>query len=213
MTTCTNGSRFGLTGGRGEEGVSTGEVTTDVGVPDACENGPDPLEHAAVTRPTTIRVPTTAGRFIRRIFDAERTIVRVYESDRSGAAGSLSPMADHKEVRYERLFVRVPGDDKLRKNAAGRLRHLLNTGWREIERVQTPDYVRVRLERTGFTPPYVKLKEAPAIAPRERRGGPGGFRGGPGGFRGGPGGFRGGGGPGAPRGGGGPGGARGGPRR
>jgi hypothetical protein len=114
-------------------------------------------------------------------------------------------MGDRKEVRYERLFVRVPGSSKLRKNAAGRLRHLLNTGWRETERVQTPDYVRVRVERTGFTSPFVKIKEGPAIAPRERRGGPGGFRGGPGGFRGGPGGPRGG--PGGPRGG--PGGPRG----
>ena len=109
-------------------------------------------------------------------------------------------MADHKEVRYERLYVRVPGTAKLRKSATGRLRHYLNTGWREIERAQTPDYIRVRLERTGFTSPFVKIKEAPAIAPRERRGGPGGFRGGPGGFRGGPGGSRGG--PGGPRGGG-----------
>ena len=118
-------------------------------------------------------------------------------------------MGDHKEVMYERLYVKVPGADKLRKNAAGRLRHLLNTGWRETERVQTPDYIRVRVERTGFTPQFVKLKEGPAIAPRERRGGPGGFRGGgPGGFRGGPGGPRGG--PGGPRGG--PGGARGGGR-
>jgi hypothetical protein len=119
-------------------------------------------------------------------------------------------MGDHKEVRYERLYVKVPGSEKLRKNAAGRLRHLVNTGWRETERSQTAEYIKVRVERTGFTSPYIKLNEAPAIAPRERRGGPGGFRGGgPGGFRGGPGGpggFRGG--PGGPRGG--PGGPRGG---
>jgi len=108
-------------------------------------------------------------------------------------------MGDHKEVRYERLYVKVPGSEKLRKNAAGRLRHLVNTGWRETERSQTAEYIKVRVERTGFTSPYIKLKEAPAIAPRERRGGPGGFRGGPGGPRGGPGGPRGGG-PGAPRG-------------
>jgi hypothetical protein len=125
-------------------------------------------------------------------------------------------MGDRKEIRYERLYVKVPGSDKLRKNAAGRLRHLLNTGWRETERVPTPDYIRVRVERTGFTSQFVKLKEGPVIASRERRGGPGGFRGGgPGGPRGGPGGFRGGG-PGGPRGGpggprGGPGGPRGGP--
>src|SRR5919197_3657023 len=93
-------------------------------------------------------------------------------------------MAERKEVRYERLYVKVPGTDKLRKNAAGRLRHLLNTGWRETERVQTGDYIRVRVERTGFTPEFVKIKEGPAIAPRERRGGfpgRGGRPGGPGG--------------------------------
>ena len=79
-------------------------------------------------------------------------------------------MADRKEIRYERLYVKVPGTDRLRKNAAGRLRHLLATGWRETERTQTTDFVRVRVERTGFTPEFVKIKEAPAPAPRERRG-------------------------------------------
>jgi hypothetical protein len=98
-------------------------------------------------------------------------------------------MGEHKEVIYERLYLRVPGTDKLRKNAAGRLRHLINTGWRETERFETGDYVRVRLERSGHLPPKnVKLKEPPAPPPRERRGGFG-QRGGPGG------GFRGGGGP------------------
>src|SRR5919198_1757142 len=99
-------------------------------------------------------------------------------------------MGDHKEVMYERLYVKVPGTDKLRKNAAGRLRHLLNTGWRETERAQTGDYIRVRVERTGFTPEFVTIKEGPPPPPRERRGGPGrggrfGGPGGPGG-RGGP---------------------------
>jgi hypothetical protein len=115
-------------------------------------------------------------------------------------------MGERKEIRYERLFVKVPGTNKLRKNAAGRLRHLLNTGWRETERVQTGDYIRVRVERTGFTPEFVKIKEGPAIAARERRGGGfpgrGGRPGGPGGpgGRGGPGGAGGPGGRGAPRG-------------
>src|SRR5919201_5251629 len=101
-------------------------------------------------------------------------------------------MADRKEIRYERLYVKVPGTDKLRKNAAGRLRHLLNTGWRETERLQTGDYIRVRVERTGFTPEFVTIKEGPPPPPRERRGGPGrggrfGSPGGPGGGgRGGP---------------------------
>src|SRR6476469_9658810 len=103
-------------------------------------------------------------------------------------------MGDRKEVRYERLQVKVPGTDKLRKTAAGRLKHLLNNGWREIEREQSSDLVNVRLERTGHTPFNIKIKEAPAVQVRDRRrgfgfGGPGGGRGG-GGF-GGPGGGRG----------------------
>ncbi len=118
-------------------------------------------------------------------------------------------MGDFKEVRYERLYVMVPGSDKLRKTAGGRLQHLLNDGWREIERSQTGDYVKVRLERSGHVPRNVKIKEPPAPAPRERRGRGFGF-GGPGGGRGGPGGGRGGyGGPGGGRGG--PAGGRGGP--
>ena len=43
-------------------------------------------------------------------------------------------MGDHKEVLYERLYVKVPGTDKLRKTAAARLKHLLANGYREIER-------------------------------------------------------------------------------
>jgi len=38
------------------------------------------------------------------------------------------------EVRYEHLYVKVPGTDKLRKTADGRLRSLLTDGWREIQR-------------------------------------------------------------------------------
>jgi hypothetical protein len=88
-------------------------------------------------------------------------------------------VAERKEVRYERLYVKVPGTDKLRKSAAGRLHHLLNSGWRETERAATGDYIKVRLERTGHQPEFVRLKEGPPPAPRERRpGGPGGFRGG-----------------------------------
>src|SRR3954470_1680166 len=127
-------------------------------------------------------------------------------------------MGDHKEVRYERLQVKVPGTERLRKTAEGRLKHLTNDGWREIEREQTSDYIKVRLERTGHTPWNVKIKEAPAVQVRERRrgfgfggpGGGGGGRGGGGGFggRGGPGGGRGG--PGGPSGPGGPGGPPGG---
>src|SRR3954454_10323006 len=61
-------------------------------------------------------------------------------------------MGENKEVRFERLYVKVPGTDRLRKTAEGRLRHLLNDGWREIERSQTSDYVEVHLERAGHVP-------------------------------------------------------------
>ncbi|MEA2550803.1 MAG: hypothetical protein QOE25_572, partial [Actinomycetota bacterium] len=34
-------------------------------------------------------------------------------------------MPDYKEVLHERLYVKVPGSDKLRKTASARLKHLL----------------------------------------------------------------------------------------
>jgi hypothetical protein len=119
-------------------------------------------------------------------------------------------MADFKEVRVERLYVKVPNTDKLRKTAAGRHRYLLATGWREMERKQEIDHVTVRYERTGHTPLKSRLPKAVAEVPRmDRRprgqfggggrgfGGRGGGRGGPRGGAGGPGGR---GGPGAGRG-------------
>lgn len=109
-------------------------------------------------------------------------------------------MGEHKEVRHERLYYKVPGSDVLRKNAAGRLKHLVATGWRETDRTETSEYVQVRVERTGHVPRNVRLKEAPPPPPRAPRGffGGGGPRGG-GGYRG-PGGAGrpGGGGPGGP---------------
>jgi len=119
-------------------------------------------------------------------------------------------MAEYKEVRVERLFVKVPNTDKLRKTAAGRHRYLLATGWRELERKLEFDHVRVRYERTGHTPLKSRLPKGEAEVPRmDRRprgqfggggrgfGGRGGGRGGPRGGAGGPGGR---GGPGAGRG-------------
>jgi hypothetical protein len=61
-------------------------------------------------------------------------------------------MADFREVRVERLYVKVPNTDKLRKNAAGRHRHLIAAGWREVERSVEVDHIRVRYERNGLTP-------------------------------------------------------------
>jgi hypothetical protein len=90
-------------------------------------------------------------------------------------------MADYKQVLHERLYVRVPGGDKLRKTAASRLQHLLATGWREMERRQEPDHIWVRFERTGHAPMRARLpKKAPEvqIERRPRRdGNRGGFRG------------------------------------
>jgi hypothetical protein len=73
-------------------------------------------------------------------------------------------MADYKEVLHERLFVRVPGSDKLRRTAQNRLKHLLANGWRETERRQEPDHVMVRFERTGHAPMKARLpKKGPEV--------------------------------------------------
>ncbi len=73
-------------------------------------------------------------------------------------------MADYKEVTHERLYVRVPGTDKLRKTAANRLKHLTAAGWRETDRQQFPDHVMVRFERTGHAPMRARLpKQGPEI--------------------------------------------------
>jgi hypothetical protein len=101
-------------------------------------------------------------------------------------------LADHLEVRYERLYVKVPGSEKLRSTAAGRLKRALAEGWREVERSQETDYVRVRLERTGHKPPMKKLPKPVPQMPRGRRddggrGGRGGRGQGPGQRPGGPG--------------------------
>jgi len=98
-------------------------------------------------------------------------------------------MADHLEIRHERLYVRVPGADKLRRTASGRVKHLLNAGWRETDRTAGADYVQVRLERTGFRPPMMRIPAPAPMQARPRRDGgsrDGGPRGrGPGGASGG----------------------------
>src|SRR5438128_1455435 len=80
-------------------------------------------------------------------------------------------MADYKEVRHENLYVRVPGGDKLRRTASARLRHLLAEGWRETERWHYPNYVTVRIERSGHAPLMTKLPPPPPQQPRGPRGG------------------------------------------
>jgi hypothetical protein len=116
-------------------------------------------------------------------------------------------LPDYKEVIHERLYLREPRTERLRKTSAGRLKHLTATGWRETERWHADDYITVRLERSGVSPwigQPIRLKAAdmPARRDQGRRGGGfgqgGGGRGGPGGpGRGGPG-APGRGGPGAP---------------
>ena len=92
-------------------------------------------------------------------------------------------MADYKEARVERLYVKVPNTEKLRKNAAGRHRHLLAGGWREVERKQQIDHIWVRYERSGPTPLRLRMprpdKDQGRFERRPRMGGrDGGFRGG-----------------------------------
>ena len=58
-------------------------------------------------------------------------------------------MADYKEVRHERLYLKEPGTERIRKNSAARLRHLLATGWRETERWYADRAITVKVERTG----------------------------------------------------------------
>lgn len=73
-------------------------------------------------------------------------------------------MAEYKEVTHERLYVRVPGTDKLRKTAGNRLKHLVAAGWRETDRQMFPDHVMVRFERTGHAPMRARLpKQGPEI--------------------------------------------------
>ena len=79
-------------------------------------------------------------------------------------------MSDYKEVVHERLYVRVPGGDKLRKTAAGKLKYMLAAGWRETQRWQHPDHITVRLERSGHAPTMKILAQAPTpAAAREPR--------------------------------------------
>ena len=75
-------------------------------------------------------------------------------------------MSDYKEIIHERLYVKVPGGDRLRKNAAARQKHLLANGWRETERTQNADYIQVRFERTGHAPLKARLPEEGAGDPR-----------------------------------------------
>lgn len=73
-------------------------------------------------------------------------------------------MADYREILHERLYVKVPGTDTLRKTAANREKHLLANGWRELDRQQRTDHMMVTFERTGHAPMKARLpKQAPEV--------------------------------------------------
>jgi hypothetical protein len=73
-------------------------------------------------------------------------------------------MADYREILHERLYVKVPGTDKLRKTAADRQKHLLANGWRELDWQRRTDHVMVTFERTGHAPMKARLpKQAPEV--------------------------------------------------
>jgi hypothetical protein len=91
-------------------------------------------------------------------------------------------MAEYREVTHMRLYVKEPRTEKLRKNAAGWLRHQIATGWKETERWHAEDYVTVKLERSGHVPRMMRMPKIAPPPPRPPRrgfgqGGPGGPRG------------------------------------
>ncbi|HEX9237068.1 MAG TPA: hypothetical protein VF972_12385 [Actinomycetota bacterium] len=89
-------------------------------------------------------------------------------------------MAEYREVFHDRLYLKEPRSDRLRKSAAGHLRHLLAAGWKEVERWHADDYITVRMERSGHAPRMTrlpKIEAPPPRPPRQRSGqGPGGPR-------------------------------------
>lgn len=79
-----------------------------------------------------------------------------------------------KEVLYETFYLKAPGQEKLRKTAQGRLRHLLRDGWHEMAREQlTAESIRIRFEREGVTKPLEPLRKNVEPPPRRRREGRG----------------------------------------
>jgi hypothetical protein len=79
-------------------------------------------------------------------------------------------MAEYKEVLHERLYVKEPGTERLRKQSAARLRWLLASGWRETERWHAERYMTVKMERSGVAPRMTKLPKPTPPPPRAPRG-------------------------------------------
>jgi hypothetical protein len=75
-------------------------------------------------------------------------------------------MPTRQEVRTERLYVKAPGTDQLRKTAAASLRHLLASGWHETGRKLRSDHVEVHLERTDPGPSPIHQPHAHVEKPR-----------------------------------------------
>jgi hypothetical protein len=78
-------------------------------------------------------------------------------------------MAEYLEVVQERLYLKEPRTERLRKGASGRLRHLLSTGWRETDRWHTEEYITVRMERKGHAPRMTRLPKPTPPPPRPPR--------------------------------------------
>jgi uncharacterized membrane protein YgcG len=137
------------------------------------------------------------------------TMVPPVTSSRSEGLGAVGmermmlqlPPLMAKEVLFETFHLKAPGQEKLRKTADGRLRHLLREGWHEVSRQEAgADAIRIQFVREGATRKLDPLRKVPEPPPRrERRDDRGGRGGGGGGRGGGPprgGGGRGGGAPG-----------------
>src|SRR6266508_3984785 len=78
-------------------------------------------------------------------------------------------MADHHEVMHERLYLKEPRTERLRKGAAGHLHHLLATGWRAPERRHADDSITVKMEPPGHAPPAAGMPKVEPPPPRTRR--------------------------------------------
>jgi hypothetical protein len=78
-------------------------------------------------------------------------------------------MGEHHEVMHERLYLKEPRTERLRRSSAARLRYLLATGWRETERWHAEDYITVKVERSGYAPRMTKLPKIIPPPPRPPR--------------------------------------------
>ena len=78
-------------------------------------------------------------------------------------------MAEYREVTHRRLYLKEPRTERLRKTAAGHLRHLLDAGWKETDRWHSNDYITVRMERSGHAPRMTRLPKVVPPPPRPPR--------------------------------------------